>query len=179
MKSKLSKEFKQKFIELLYEVSDENSYWNFERCSQQFLDWKAMLEPYAESPDLHDKISQKYWGDYTWEPDGYSLTNYSNNIFDATRYAIRGEENPNILKISEVECNDGIKVSASYLPDGAHVRKVYLNEKVISDSVTQATEFYYPFVTKGKSYSVVLEYLNIFLHLYLEKYLLEILCKVS
>ena len=84
-------EFKQKFIELLYEVSDENSYWNFERCSQQFLDWKAMLEPYAASPDLHDKISQKYWGDYTWQPDGYSLTNFSNNIYDATRYAIRGE----------------------------------------------------------------------------------------
>jgi hypothetical protein len=47
-----------------------------------------MLEPYAASPDLHDKISQKYWGDYTWQPGGYSLTNYSNNIFDATRNAI-------------------------------------------------------------------------------------------
>ncbi len=84
-------EFKQKFIDLLYEVSAEDSYWNFERCSQQFLDWKAMLESYAASPDLHDKISQKYWGDYTWQPGGYSLTSYSNNIYDATRYAIRGE----------------------------------------------------------------------------------------
>lgn len=153
-------EFKQKFIELLYEVSAEDSYWNFERCSQQFLDWKAMLEPYAASPDLHDKISQKYWGDYTWQPGGYSLTSYSNNIFDATRYAIRGEENPNILKISEVECFDGIQISASYLPEGTHVRRVYLNDAVISDYITQETEFYYPYVTSGETYSVSVEYLN-------------------
>ena len=153
-------EYKQKFIDLLLEVSAEDSYWNFERCSQQFLDWKAMLEPHAASPDLHDKISQKYWGDYTWQPGGYSLTNYSNNIFDATRYAISGEENPNIINISEVECNDGIKVSASYLPEGAYVRRVFLDNAVISDSITQETEFYYPFVTEGKSYSVVVEYLN-------------------
>ena len=84
-------EFKQKFIDLLYEVSAEDSHWNFERCSQQFLTWKSMLEPYAASPDLHDKISQKHWDDYTWQPGGYSLTNFSNNIYDATRYAIRGE----------------------------------------------------------------------------------------
>ena len=90
-------EFKQKFIELLKEVSAEDSYWNFERCSQQFLAWKAMLEPYAASPDLHDKISQKYWGDYTWQPGGYSLTNYSNNIFDATRNAIYS----NLLEYTE------------------------------------------------------------------------------
>jgi len=90
-------EFKQKFIELLKEVSAEDSYWNFERCSQQFLAWKSMLEPYAASPDLHDKISQKYWGDYTWQPGGYSLTNYSNNIFDATRNAIYS----NLLEYTE------------------------------------------------------------------------------
>jgi len=89
--------FKQKFIELLKEVSAEDSYWNFERCSQQFLAWKAMLEPYAASPDLHDKISQKYWGDYTWQPGRYSLTNYSNNIYDATRNAIYS----NLLEYTE------------------------------------------------------------------------------
>ena len=157
-------EFKQKFIELLYEVSDENSYWNFERCSQQFLNWKAMLEPYAASPHLHDKISQKYWGDYTWQPSGYSLTSYSNNIYDATRYAIRGEENPNILKISEIECDDGIKVKVDFIPDGAKIRKVYINGINCAESqnldVINNQEFFYPYVEEGNEYSVMIQYLD-------------------
>jgi len=81
-------EFKQKFIELLKEVSAEDSEWTFERCSQQFLSWKVMLESYVWSPDLDYHIGQSGFNDYTWQPSGYSLTNYSNNIFDATRNAI-------------------------------------------------------------------------------------------
>ena len=157
-------EYKQKFIDLLLEVSAEDSYWNFERCSQQFLDWKAMLEPHAASPDLHDKISQKYWGDYTWQPGGYSLTNYSNNIFDATRYAISGEENPNIINISEVECSDGIKIAINKVPEETKVRKIHINNKNVSEFKYNeyegifSKEFYYPYTKAGETYSIKIEY---------------------
>ena len=163
-------EFKQKFIDLLYEVSDEKSYWNFERCSKQFLDWRTMLESYAKSPDLHDKISQKYWGDYTWQPEGYSLTNYFNNIYDATRYAIRGEENPNILKISEIECDEGIKIEIKNIPESACIRQVYVNGKQIAKvdcdyderltEIVKSTEFFYPYTKEGNEYSIYVEYLD-------------------
>ena len=157
-------EFKEKFIDLLLEVSAEDSYWNFERCSQQFLDWRTMLEPHAASPDLHDKISQKYWGDYTWQPSGYSLTSYSNNIYDATRYAIRGEENPNIIKITEVECSDGIKIAINKVPEETKVRKIHINNKNVSEFKYDeyegifSKEFYYPYTKAGETYSIKIEY---------------------
>ena len=157
-------EYKQKFTELLLEVSAEDSEWTYDRAYSQFSYWRSMLEPYANSSDLDWHLGDRYFGDWPWQPSGYSLMNEDNNIFDATRDAIvrnlNGEDVNVSLKISEIECDDGIKVSASYLPDGAYVRKVYLDNAVISDSITQATEFYYPFVTEGKSYSVVVEYLN-------------------
>ena len=78
-------EYKERFIELLLEVSAKDSYWNFDSCSKQFLYWKTMLEPYLASRDLDNRISAKFWGDYTWRPGGYSVTSRMNNVFDATR----------------------------------------------------------------------------------------------
>jgi len=78
-------EYKERFIELLLEVSDPDSYWNYEDCKDQFIYWKNLVEPYLNSRDLNPRNSVKAWGDYTWRPGGYSLTYKSNNIFDATR----------------------------------------------------------------------------------------------
>ena len=82
-------EYKQKLIDYLLEVTAEDSQWNFERCSNQFLDWKIMLEPYTYSPNLDWHVGSCYFSDYTWQPEGYSLTNYNNNIWDATRESFK------------------------------------------------------------------------------------------
>ena len=39
-------EYKEKFSDLLKEVSAQDSEWNYEDCSKRFLDWKTMVEPY-------------------------------------------------------------------------------------------------------------------------------------
>ncbi|MCR4736149.1 MAG: CotH kinase family protein [Treponema sp.] len=78
-------EYKERFKELLLEVSSKDSYWNFETCKAQFLSWKSMLDPYLASRDLDFHNSVLSWNDYTWRPGGMSLTNRSNNVFDATR----------------------------------------------------------------------------------------------
>ena len=78
-------EYKAKFSKLLLQVSAEDSYWNFNDCSKQFLYWKDLVSPYLNSKDLEGHIAVKAWNDYTWQPGGYSLTNSQNNIFDATR----------------------------------------------------------------------------------------------
>ena len=166
-------EFKQKFVDYLLEVSAEDSYWNFERCSQQFLYWKTMLEPYANSSDLDWHLGDRYFGDWPWQPSGYSLINESNNIFDATRDAIvrnlNGENVNKILSLSEVECYEGIKVVASYVPEGVAIRKVFINGKQIaetaslygaSDVAVKNPEFFYPYVSAGKSYAIYFEYFD-------------------
>ena len=78
-------EYKTKFTKLLLQVSAENSYWNYDDCSKQFLYWRNLVSPYLNSKDLEGHQAVKSWGDYTWRPGGYSLTNPQNNIFDATR----------------------------------------------------------------------------------------------
>ena len=78
-------EYKNRFKELLLEVSAEDSFWNYETCKAQFVYWKKMVEPYLGSRDLNIRNSIKVWNDYTWCPGGYSITFKSNNVFDATR----------------------------------------------------------------------------------------------
>ena len=78
-------EYKNRFKELLLEVSAKDSYWNYEDCKEQFIYWKKMVEPYLGSRDLNMRYSVKSWNDYTWCPGGYSITFKSNNVFDATR----------------------------------------------------------------------------------------------
>ena len=78
-------EYKAKFSKLLLQVSAEDSYWNFDDCSKQFLYWKNLVSPYLNSNDLEGHIAVKKWNDYTWQPSGYSLTDKNTNIFDATR----------------------------------------------------------------------------------------------
>lgn len=82
-------EYKNRFKELLLEVSSNDSFWNFQDCKEQFLYWKNMVNPYLSSRDLDSRNSVKVWGDYTWCPGGYSLTNKSNNVFDATRRSLK------------------------------------------------------------------------------------------
>ncbi len=87
-------EYKQKFIDYLLQVTAEDSEWNYERCSKQFTDWIDMLNPYVNSPDLvyrygNTTIGADGFWDGTWQPEGYSLTNYNNNIWDATRESFK------------------------------------------------------------------------------------------
>ena len=82
-------EYKEKFSKYLLEVCAEDSEWTFERCSQQFLYWKYMLQPYAYSPDLDYHIGTNDFSDGTWQPRGYSFTNEYDNLFDATREAFQ------------------------------------------------------------------------------------------
>lgn len=77
-------EYKELFMELLKQAYSD-PLWNFENCKEKFLYWKSMVEPYLASRDLNERISVKFWGDYTWRPGGYSLTAKMNNVFDATK----------------------------------------------------------------------------------------------
>ena len=128
-----------------------------------------MLEPYANSSDLDWHIGDRYFGDWPWQPSGYSLMNEYNNIFDATRDAIvrnlNGEDVNVSLKISEIECDDGIKIKIQNIPESAFGRKVYINGKQVDDvsnlpAVVQYQEFFYPCTTNGNSYSIYVEYIN-------------------
>lgn len=78
-------EYKEKLVKYLLEVSAEDSEWTYSKCSQRFLDWKTMIDPYLNSPDLDGHISTKGTWYGTWRPEGYSLTDFGNNIYDATR----------------------------------------------------------------------------------------------
>ena len=173
-------EYKEKFKQLLLEVSDKDSEWNFDDCSKRFLEYKALVSGSLYSPDLTGNMGTLYWGDYTWQPGGYSLTNKSNNLFDATRLYIRynlGEEieelnassvkqaikNPNgtysDCELSVDVKDDGLYITKSHNPLWDHV-SIYIYDKTDSKEnvriVTDAdkNEFLYPFVKKGHLYTV-------------------------
>ncbi len=81
-------EFKAKYIKYLKELSAQDSEWNYTRCSQQFLYWQNLLRPYIDSPDIDYHISVKGFWYGTWQPDGYSLVDFPNNLYDATRESL-------------------------------------------------------------------------------------------
>lgn len=175
-------EYKEKFADLLKEVSAQDSEWNFEDCSKRFLSWKDMVEPYLYSSDLTGNLGILYWGDYTWQPNGYSLTNKSNNIYDATRMYIRmnlGEEvegldgdtakelikNPGKMggasecSVSVEVRDDGLYITKSHNPVWEHVAiriydKTDSKDNVRIDTDEKTNEFLYPFVQKNHLYTV-------------------------
>ncbi|MBP5603913.1 MAG: CotH kinase family protein [Treponema sp.] len=81
-------EFNAKYIKYLKELSAKDSEWNYTRCSQQFLYWQNLLRPYIDSPDIDYHISVKGFWYGTWQPDGYSLVDFPNNLYDATRESL-------------------------------------------------------------------------------------------
>ena len=176
-------EYKEKFAELLKEVSAEDSEWTFEKCSQRFLDYKALVSDSLYSPDLTGRQGTLSWGDYTWQPDGYSLTKKSNNIFDATRLYIRlnlGEEieglkaasvketikNPDGSGTAKSDCelsvtvkDNGLLITKKHNSVWDHVSIQIYDKTDSKDNVRIVTdektnEFLYPFVKKGHLYTV-------------------------
>ncbi|MCQ2598425.1 MAG: CotH kinase family protein [Treponema sp.] len=81
-------EFKEKFRELLLEVSSEESEWNYEDCRKRFLDWKSMVSGSLWTSDLNGNISTLGWWDSGWCPGGYYLT-HEPSIYDYTRYQFK------------------------------------------------------------------------------------------
>lgn len=173
-------EYKEKFAKLLKEVSDKDSEWTFEKCSARFLAWKDMVSPYLNSPDITGRQGVTSWGDYTWQPGGYSLTNESNNIFDATRMWFRlnlGEkidglqgstvtkqiQNPNGIysacQLSVEVKENGLLIKKSHNATWDYV-SIWIYDK--TDAIDNArivtnektNEFLYPFVQEGHLYSV-------------------------
>ena len=105
-------EYREKFKSYLVEYTEEDSLWNYERCSGIFYKWNAMVSPYLNSPDLCYTglgVNGFYYG--TWNPDGFSLVDKSTNIYDYTRYYIR--KNLGI----DVSDSDIAKMDAKPLPD--------------------------------------------------------------
>ena len=173
-------EYKEKFKQLLLEVSAEEGEWNFEDCSARFLSWKEMVSPYLYSPDLTGRQGVLYWGDYSWQPGGYSLTNKSNNIYDATRLFFRlnlGEEieelkgasvskkvpNPNgsysDCSLSVAVKDNGLFITKSHAALWDHVSIMVYDKTDSKENVRIVTnektnEFLYPFVKQGHLYSV-------------------------
>ena len=80
-------EYKEKYINLLQEVSAEDSEWNARLCTSRFNEWKIMVSPYLYSSDLDYHIGVNGFWDGTWCPSGYSLAYETNNIYDATHEA--------------------------------------------------------------------------------------------
>ncbi len=176
-------EYKAKFVNYLLEVSAEDSEWNFEDCSARFLAWKDMVQPYLYSEDLKDgRQGTLSWGDWnTWKPEGYSLTNKSNNVFDATSLFFRlnlGEEVEGMdsasvneqLRNPDEMTDSACELSVTAKSDGLHITKshdsvwdhVAIHIYDINDSIENAriatnqneNEFVYPFVQKGHLYKV-------------------------
>ena len=176
-------EYKERFAELLKEVSAEDSEWTFDKCSQRFLDYKALVSGALYSPDLTGRQGTLSWGDYTWQPDGYSLTKKSNNIFDATRLYIRlnlGEEieglkaasvketikNPDGSGTAKSDCelsvtvkDNGLLITKKHNSVWDHVSIQIYDKTDSKDNVRIVTdektnEFLYPFVKKGHLYTV-------------------------
>ncbi len=170
-------EYKEKFRSLLLEVCDENSEWDFEKCSKRFLGYKKMVEPYLDSPDLDGHISTKWWGDYSWRPGGVTLTSKQNNIFDFTRKHIRKnlgykssrEEKTKELTISVNEKagkkEKGISLKIANIPSNAFVRQIYVNGKLVADKngdelIVKGKKWNFPYVQPGNKYVVQVVYLN-------------------
>lgn len=177
-------EYKEKFTDLLLELC-QNEYWNFERCSQLFLNWGAMVAPYINSPDLnYTGLGVNAFADWdTWNQEGCSLTRKSNNIFDDTTESIvfnlTGEViNPNRLTISQVNDNSvqGFKIKISNIPSNAAVRDIFINDKHVAslerdwsrerndyDNISEFIfddEWQYPYTEDGQTYKVYVKYLD-------------------
>ncbi len=168
--------YKQKFKDYLLQVSN-NEYWNYNRCSAMFKNWGTMVAKYLNSPDLNftglGVNSTSYEG---WNPGGYSLISKANNIYDATYNAFYKNINGIHLTINQTALEteeQGIKVSITNIPDGAAIRKVYVDGKLVSDlgliyedsgtsidSRINRTDFLYPYVQVDKEYNIKIEYLN-------------------
>ncbi len=174
-------EYKTKFVNYLLEVSEEDSEWNFEKCSQRFLNWKDMVGPYLYSSDLTGKLSTLYWGDYDWQPGGNSLISEGNNIYDATSFYFRlnlGEadwpksgtvakqvRNPKGLSGSD-ECmlsvtseENGLRIKKSHNSVWNHISIcIYDENDGLENARISADEnkndFLYPFVKKDHVYTV-------------------------
>ena len=176
-------EYKERFAELLKEVSAEDSEWTFDKCSKRFLDWKEMVSPCLYSADLNGRQGTVSWGDYTWQPGGYSLTTKSNNIYDATRLFFRinlGEEieglkaasvkekikDPDGSGSEESDCelsvtvkDNGLLIKKAHNSVWDHVSIQIYDKTDSKDNVRIVTdektnEFLYPFVKKGHLYTV-------------------------
>lgn len=177
-------EYKERFTELLLEVC-QNEYWNFERCSQLFLNWGAMVAPYINSPDLnYTGLGVNAFADWdTWNQEGCSLTRKSNNIFDDTTESIvfnlTGETvNTDRLSISQIIDNSvpGFKIKIKNIPENAAAREIYINDKHVSsierdwsssrslyNNISEYIfddEWSYPFTEDGKAYKVYVKYID-------------------
>lgn len=180
-------EYKEKFREILLEVC-QNEYFTFNRCSQLFLNWGAMVGPYINSPDLsYTGLGVNQFADnYTWNQEGCTLTNKANNIFDDTRrsiiYNLTGEEVDEgqlIIYQDTTFTGEGIKIKIKNIPEDAAIRKVYLkpannpnakfkqianvggndNSSTMQAKVMSA-DFVYAFTEAGKQYDICIEYCN-------------------
>lgn len=83
-------EYKDRFKNLLLQVSASDSEWNYEKCSNRWYEYWAMVDPYLYSADLSDHICTKGHWDNVYKPSGYSLVNESNNLYDYTRECFLG-----------------------------------------------------------------------------------------
>ena len=158
-------EYKEKFKQYLLDLSDENSLWNYERCSALFMSWKDMLSPYLNSPDLNYYcLGVNSFQDYTWQPSGYSLVNKENNIYEATHKSFEKWFNGTTLQVYEILDNSysGIKIGIKNIPEDAVIRDVFINDKLAAetDKKVFAEEFGYPYTKPGAQYTVKVVYKN-------------------
>ena len=176
-------EYKTKFTEALLEVC-KNDYWNYETCSQIFLNWKEMVSPYIRSNDLsYTGLGVSQFADWTtWNPEGYTLTGKYNNIFDATReafiYNLTGETvESNHPVISQVnDSTDGFKIKIKNIPLEAAAREIFIDGKHVSSIERDWSsernaynhiskyifdeEWQYPYTQDGKKYEVYVKYID-------------------
>lgn len=177
-------EYKEKFKEILLEVC-QNEYFTFNRCSQLFLNWGAMVGPYINSPDLsYTGLGVNQFADnYTWNQEGCTLTNQSNNYFDDTRLAIiynlTGQEvDDGSLSISQdnTYTRDGFRIKINNIPSNAASREIYIDGKHVSSierdwSLERASSnnisenifddvWVYPYTEAGKKYKVTVKYID-------------------
>ena len=174
-------EYKAKFIEYLKEVSSQDSFWNFDRCSSIFLEWGARCTPYMQGADLDYHIGASEFNDWgSWGPPGYFLT-HSPNVFDETRnyfnYWLSDIPISNILSEKTDSDKQGLYLSIKKdeIPSEAAIRKFYINGKLVADAGFSTdsqtgkitidthvfdTEWLYPYVVAGKVYKVKVEYQN-------------------
>ncbi|MCR5285333.1 MAG: CotH kinase family protein [Treponema sp.] len=170
-------EYREKFKSYLRQVSAEDSFWNYEKCSSQFAYWAKMVGPYLNSPDLsYEGLGVKEFNDYTWRPSGYSIMQKSNNIFDATRKAIEKNFSGKTLSLQQInnKKTEGIKVKIKFIPENAASREFYIDGLLasvierdwsqsrasynfISKNIMDA-EWEYPFTKDGKEYQVFVKY---------------------
>ena len=130
-----------------------------------FMNWKDMLSPYLNSPDLNYYcLGVNSFQDYTWQPSGYSLVNKENNIYEATHKSFEKWFNGTTLQVYEILDNSysGIKIGIKNIPEDSVIRDVFINEKLAAetDKKVFAEEFGYPYTKPGAQYTVKVVYKN-------------------